>query len=392
MFPYLSDLTNYLFGFTFSFPLPMFGFMVAIAFIVGNNVWVREMKRKEADGLLTFTLVKVMKGAKASVNDLIGNGIFGFAIGYKILGVVLNYSEITNAKEGLPDYILSLEGSFIGGIILAAIMVYLKYREAEKQRLPNPVEVEEKVHPYQLVGTMTFIAAIGGIIGAKLFDAIEHMDRLIEAPIETLFSGSGLSIYGGLIIGGGSVVYYAYLKKIKIVHVIDSCAPCLMLAYGIGRIGCQLSGDGDWGMPNELPMPDVLSFLPDWMWSMDYLGNINGADLGAPGRPVEVIESGVAYIYEGNAWPTPFYETIMAFIIFAGLWAYRKKIKIAGVMFSIYLIFNGIERFFIEKIRINSNYDLFGLEATQAEIIAVLLFFAGIGGIIYSVKSAKKKK
>lgn len=385
MFPYLSDLTNYLFGLNFTFPLPMFGFMVAIAFVAGNYVWTLEMKRKEREGLLLATTKKVIIGQKASVNELLTNGLFGFLVGYKILGVIFNYSEIVSKHEGLPDYILSTQGNVFGGILVGGLMAFLKYREAEKKRLPEPKEVEETVHPYQEVGPMTFVAAIAGIIGAKLFDAIEDIDRLLADPIDVIFSGSGLSIYGGLIIGGGAVIYYGYKKGLKPVHVVDSCAPTLMLAYGIGRIGCQLSGDGDWGMPNDLPMPDLISFLPEWMWKFDYLGNISGVDLGAPGRPM--IVNGMTYT--GNAWPTPFYETVMAFTIFGILWGFRNKIKVAGVMFSVYLMFNGVERFFIEKIRINNNYNFLGMEATQAEIIAVLLFIAGAIGVWYSIKKSK---
>jgi phosphatidylglycerol:prolipoprotein diacylglycerol transferase len=382
MFPYLSDLIEYLFGFSFSFPLPMFGFMVAIAFVVANYIWVQEMKRKEKEGLHTFSIVKVTKGAKASISELIGNGFFGFVLGFKVLAIVLDYDKVI---EDLPGFIMSTQGNIIGGIIGAAIVAYLKYREAEKLKLPEPIEVEEKMHPYQHVGTMTFVAAIGGILGAKIFDAIENMERLIANPIDVIFSGSGLSIYGGLIIGGGAVLYYAYKKGLNILHVADACAPGLMLAYGIGRIGCQLSGDGDWGLPNYNEMPEMISFLPDWMWGFDYYGNINGTDLGAVGRPM--MSDG--YTYEGNAWPTPFYETIMAFIIAGILWVIRKKIKVAGVLFSIYLIFNGIERFSIEKIRINSNYNILGFEATQAEIIAVILFLLGGFGVWYFTKKNK---
>lgn len=382
MFPYLSDLVEYLFGFSFSFPLPMFGFMVAIAFIAANYLFVMEMKRKEHDGLLSSSLIKVIKGKKASVNELITNGIFGFILGFKIVEVVFNYHEII---KDLPGFIMSLHGNFLGGLAGAVLLVYLKYRDAEKHRLPEPKEVEEIIRPYQHVGTMTFIAAIGGIFGAKIFDAVEDIDRLLADPIGVIFSTSGLSIYGGLIIGGGAVIYYAYKKKLKLVHVVDACAPGLMLAYGIGRIGCQLAGDGDWGVPNTHPKPGFLSFLPDWMWSFDYYGNVNGVDLGAPGRPMPLD----GFMYEGNAWPTPFYETIMALIIFAILWSFRKKIKIPGIMFSLYLIFNGVERFFIEKIRINDTYNIFGMQATQAEIIAVILFFAGIFGIWHFSKKYK---
>ncbi|MCO6500190.1 MAG: prolipoprotein diacylglyceryl transferase [Vicingus serpentipes] len=377
MFPYLSDLVNYLFGFSFSFPLPMFGFMVALAFIAANYLFVIEMKRKEADGLLSSSTIKVIKGAKASTSDLISNGVYGFILGFKIVGIALNYNEVI---KDLPGYVLSTQGSLIGGIGLAAVMVYLKYREAEKERLPEPKEVEQVMHPYQHVGTMTFIAAVGGILGAKLFDAFEDLERLAADPIGVIFSGSGLSIYGGLIIGGGAVVYYAYTKKLKLAHVIDACAPGLMLAYGIGRIGCQLAGDGDWGVPNDAPMPDWLSFLPQWMWAFDYPGNVNGVVLLE-----EFHQMGLESI-TGRAWPTPFYETVMAFIIFGILWSIRKKLTAPGMLFSVYLIFNGIERFLIEKIRINPDYHILGMQATQAEIIAVLMVLAGIAGVWYSHK------
>jgi len=389
MFPYLSDLIEYLFGFSFSFPLPMFGFMVALAFVAGNYVWVLEMKRKEEGGLLSSSTLKVMKGEKASVLDLVGNGFFGFLLGFKILAIVLNYNEVI---KDLPGFIMSSQGNVLGGIIGAAILAYLRYRDLEKLRLTEPKEVEETIHPYQYVGTMTFIAAIGGIFGAKFFDAIENMERLLADPINVIFSGSGLSIYGGLIVGGGAVLYYAHKKGLSMVHVFDACAPGLMLAYGIGRIGCQLSGDGDWGVPNYNEMPAIISFLPDWMWGFDYFGNISGLDLGAPGRPVEIFENGVSYIYEGNAWPTPFYETVMAFIIAGILWMSRKKIKVPGVILSMYLAFNGVERFFIEKIRINNNYNVFGFEATQAQIIAIAMFLFGLLGIWFFIRKDKNNR
>ena len=378
MFPFLSDLINYLLGTSITLPLPMFGFMVALAFIAANLLFVQEMKRKEADGLLSANEVKIIVGKKVSFNELLTNGIFGFIIGYKLGGIILNYSQVA---EDLQGYIMSLEGNFLIGIVLAVVMAFLKYREAEKNKLPEPKEVFEKIRPYQHVGNMTFIAAVGGILGAKIFDAIEDIERLMNDPIGVILSGSGLSIYGGLIVGGGAVVYYAHKKGLKLVHVIDACAPGLMLAYGIGRIGCQLSGDGDWGTTNELPMPESISFLPDWMWSFTYPHNVNGEGILIAG-----CEGKYCYELPVPVWPTPFYETVMAFIIFGGLWAFRKKITIPGVMFSAYLVLNGIERFLIEKIRINPDYNIFGLKATQAEIIAVLLIISGIVGIWYARK------
>lgn len=382
MFPFLSDLINYLLGTNFVLPFPMFGFMMALAFVAAHQFFVLEMKRKEQLGLLFSYQETVVKGDKTSITELVSNAIFGFVLGFKLLEAVFNYDDLAANPQ---TFILSTRGNLLGGIVLAAILTYLKYREAEKNRLPEPKKVQETIHPFQLVGNMTFIAAIGGIIGAKIFDTLENIPRLLENPIETLISGSGLSIYGGLIVGGGSVIYYARKKGLNTLHVIDACAPALMMAYGIGRIGCQLAGDGDWGLPNDAPMPQAISFLPEWMWAFDYPGNVLGIDLKE-----DFTRMGLLSI-TGKAWPTPFYETIMAFIIFGILWLSRKKITIPGVMFSVYLIFNGVERFLIEKIRINPRYDVFGMQASQAEIIAIVFILVGIAGIYFFTKKYQKQ-
>ncbi len=162
-----------------------------------------------------------------------------------------------------------------------------------------------------------------------------------------------------------------------------------MAAYGIGRIGCQVAGDGDWGVPNLAPQPQWMSFLPDWTWAYGYPNNVLGIDLGEANRPVEIIEHGVTYIYSGNAFPTPFYETVMALLICGFLWSIRKKV-VPGIVFSAYLVLNGVERFFIEKIRINPDYNFAGFTFTQAEMIAVILFIAGIIGIVYFSKNKNK--
>lgn len=382
MFPFLSDLINYLLGTNIILPFPMFGFMMALSFVAAHYAFVAEMKRKESQGLMQSYEETVVIGKKANIGDLLSNAIFGFILGFKMIGAALNYQELAANPQ---TYILSSKGNFIGGILVAAILTYLKYRESEKNKLPEPKKVKQQIHPYQLVGNMTFIAAIGGIIGAKIFDTLENIPQLIENPIETLISGSGLSIYGGLIFGGGSVIFYARKKGLNTIHVVDACAPALMLAYGVGRIGCQLSGDGDWGLPNDAPMPQVIQFLPEWMWAFDYPGNVLGVNLQE-----EFTAMGLVSL-TGKAWPTPFYETLMAFAIFGILWEIRKKITFPGVMFSLYLMLNGIERLLIEKIRINPKYNVFGMNVTQAEIIAILFVIAGVLGILYFTKKHQKQ-
>ncbi len=387
MYPTLSDAIRELFGLNIPLPFPMFGFFVALAYLTAAYLFTLELKRKEQLGWLSAKPIKVKVGEKASTLDLLTNGLMGFFIGFKLVEAFLNYGELI---ENPQEFIFSLKGNLFGGIAGAAGFAYLKYREKEKDRLPQPKMEDQILHPYELVGNMTMIAAVAGILGAKIFHNLENWDDLVSNPVDALLSFSGLSIYGGLIVGGGSVLYYAIKNGLKWIHVADACAPGLMAAYSVGRMGCQLSGDGDWGVPNTAPKPEWMSFLPDWMWKFDYHGNVLGTDLGEPNRAVEIIEDGISYIYSGNAWPTPFYETIMAAIIFGILWSFRKKIQIPGIIFSAYLIFNGIERFFIERIRINPDYHFFGIDATQAEIIAVALFISGIAGIIYFSKNKDK--
>jgi prolipoprotein diacylglyceryltransferase len=377
MYPYVHDFINDLFGTNLTLPLPMFGFWVAMAFLIANYLFTLELKRKEGLGLIQSFTEKRTIGKPATTGELIANGLFGFIIGFKVVEAILFYEELV---ANPPDFILSSRGNLIGGLIGAGLMAWMKHREKEKQKLPAPKEITEEVHPYQLVGNMTLIAAVAGIIGAKLFHNLENPDEFDDLW-SALFSFSGLSIYGGLIVGGLAVVWYARKKNMKIVHVIDACAPGLMAAYGVGRIGCQLSGDGDWGIPNDAPMPDWLSFLPEWVWAYDYPNNVLGINLQE-----DFTAMGLESI-TGKAFPTPLYEVIMALSIFALLWAVRKKIQVPGRLFSLYLLLNGVERYFIEKIRINPPYHFLGIEATQAEIIAVLLMLCGLFGWWYTGKN-----
>ena len=167
--------------------------------------------------------------------------------------------------------------------------------------------------------------------------------------------------------------------------MVDAAAPALMLAYGVGRIGCQLSGDGDWGIVNAMPKPEWLFFLPDWTWAFDYPHNVISEGIRIAG-----CEGRHCFVLENTVFPTPLYESVLGILLFFVLWVLRKKIKVHGVLFSVYLILNGMERFFIEKIRVNSVYKIFEKEITQAEIISVVLIILGVFGIIF-LKKLKSK-
>ena len=385
MYPNLYYMFKDLFGVEWELLkiIQSFGFFVAIAFLAGSYFFAKELKRKEEEGLLQSTTKKILKGAKASPLELITPGILGFIIGFKLLEIILNYQLF---MENPQEFILSMKGSVIGGIIGGAITAYLKYYEREKERLKPPVWESETIRPHEHVGNMTIIAALTGLLGAKIFHNLENFSEFLEDPVEALLSFSGLTMYGGLICGAAAVLYYAKKNNLTATHVIDACAPALMLAYGIGRIGCHVAGDGDWGIVNLAPQPEWLSFLPEWTWAYHYPHNVLNDGIPIPG-----CEGKYCHMLPEPVFPTALYEVAMSIALFGVLWSIRKKIKAPGTLFSIYLIFNGLERFFIEKIRVNTVYDLFGFHPTQAEIISVILIILGITGIWYFRKKYKEK-
>jgi phosphatidylglycerol:prolipoprotein diacylglycerol transferase len=186
-------------------------------------------------------------------------------------------------------------------------------------------------------------------------------------PAGMIFSSGGFTFYGGLIVASLTIVWYLRKKDLSVPIFADALAPGLMIAYGIGRIGCHLAGDGDWGIPSDIAGRPP--WLPVWLWAETYDRNILGVDLSS--TPV---------------YPTSIYEFLASVVIFAILWSVRKHPFVAGWLFWLYLVFNGIERFFIEKIRVNNVFHLFGLEVTQAEVIAVSLILIGVIGHIKTTR------
>ena len=383
MYPTISHLIEDLFGIYIPLPIQTFGFWVAIAFMAAAYVIKLELERKEKIGLISSTKINQIVGNKLSYKEIIISIISGFILGYKILEGVLFYDDLVRDPQ---SFILSTRGNLFGGLIFAYLSYYQKNKENKKQLLAKPKKIEKIIHPYELVGNITLIAAISGIIGAKIFHNLENIDDFLADPMGQLLSFSGLTFYGGLICGAISVIIYCRKYKINIIHLMDSAAPALMISYAIGRIGCQMSGDGDWGIVNLAPKPEWLGMFPDWIWSYNFPNNVINAGVyieGCTGRFCSVLPQPV--------WPTSLYETIMCLMLFGLLWFLRKKIGIPGMIFSIYLILNGTERFFIEKIRVNTEYNFLG-GITQAEIISFCLIISGILLSFFFVNKYKKDK
>ena len=374
MYPTISHLLNDLLGTNLTLPIATFGFFVAIAFLVGGWIISKELKRKEQEGLLQSIKQKVLIGEGITKIEILTSGIGGFLAGFKLIHAFTHYDDLVHNPQ---EFILSTQGNFIGGIAIAALSIYIKWHEKEKDKLESPKLKEQIIHPYQLTSNMIFIAAISGILGAIVFANLEQ---------GKLFGFNGLTFYGGFILATASLMYYANKNQLKIIHVMDAAAPAVMISYGIGRIGCHMSGDGDWGIVNNNPKPDWMNFLPDWIWSYKYPNNVLNEGVPIPGCIGEYCNQLPEAVY-----PTPIYEVIMSILIFLFLWNIRKRIKIAGVLFFIYLTLNGIERFLIEKIRVNEKYDFLG-GITQAEIISFSLILIGLLGCVFLIRNNQKTK
>jgi phosphatidylglycerol:prolipoprotein diacylglycerol transferase len=188
---------------------------------------------------------------------------------------------------------------------------------------------------------MIIAGLVGGIVGARLNYVIQNYDAVKGDLLGNLFSGAGLVWFGGLIGGAIGVALWAWRRKLLDLNLLDLAAVPLCVGYAIGRIGCQVSGDGDYGTAWDGP------------WAMAYPNGTEPTD-----TPVH---------------PTPIYETLAMGMAAYVLWRLRDRFQ-PGILFAIYLIFAGTERLLVEFIRRN-DAELLGL--TQPQLISIVMMVAG---------------
>lgn len=189
---------------------------------------------------------------------------------------------------------------------------------------------------------MVFAALVGGLVGARGYWLLGHLGEVRGDPLGSVFGGTGLVWYGGALGGAAGVLLWAARKQMLNLVLLDLCSPALAMGYAIGRIGCQISGDGDYGTPTDLP------------WGMAY--------------PDGTVPTNVA------VHPTPIYETVSMGLVAWALWRARDAFR-PGVLFAFYLVLAGSERLLVEFIRRNEPV-LAGL--TEAQLASVVMVVAGL--------------
>jgi phosphatidylglycerol:prolipoprotein diacylglycerol transferase len=188
---------------------------------------------------------------------------------------------------------------------------------------------------------IVFAALLGGLVGARVDYIAQNWDSARHDLLGSLFSGSGLVWLGGVVGGAIAVVLWAWRRGFLGLGLLDYAAPLLALGYAVGRIGCQVSGDGDYGKASDLP------------WAMAYPHGT---------KPIDT-----------KVQPTPIYETLAMGLIALALWRLRDRVR-PGILFALWLVLSGVERLLVEIVRRN---DRIALGLTLPQLISVAMAAAG---------------
>lgn len=207
-------------------------------------------------------------------------------------------------------------------------------------------ELDRHGYDDEIASSLLFATAVGGIVGSRVWAIFNDWSLVTSSPFEALFGGAGFVWYGGLV--GGALAATLVFRRHGIPWLVgaDCIAPGLALGQALGRIGCHLAGDGDWGAVTTVP------------WGVAY----RDAIIGWP------------YAEGVLVHPTPLYEAAAYTLIFALLWATRRRWNSRGSIFALYLLSAPAARFLIEFYRINPPV-LGGL--TQAQLFSIGLVSAG---------------
>lgn len=224
------------------------------------------------------------------------------------------------------------------------------------------------------------LLAVAGIAGSKLYYLLESPSEFFSNPVGLLFSSYGFTWFGGFLGGVLVLLWLARHYRIPTLAFLDACSPAGALGYAIGRIGCLVSGDGDYGIATNLPWG--IKFYPETGCQVKhFICLVHGAIVPSYGATVGGFPPNVIV----PVHPTPIYEFIVGALIACFLWRQgtrrlREKTPNGGII-ALYLVLTGVARFLVEFIRLNPR-SAFGV-LTNAQVASLLSIVAGVALIFY---------
>ena len=318
-----------------------YGLMLAVGFIIANALLTGELRRKSMNVDVTIPFLQISRL------------LYLVVVGLFLLSYALQYS-----LSHLLDYLTSSLLHTAIAVAVLAIGWYLFGTMITKQA--------PKGKGFDLASAITFIALVGGVLGSKLLFLLENVRDVAAEPFTLAFSPSGLTFFGGLILVTALLYWISKKAEVPFLAMADATAPGLLLAYGIGRIGCHLAGDGDYGFPTTLP------------WGTDYSKGTYPPSIAFKDFPDITSKFPGGVVPDTTlCHPTPMYEFLLCGALFLILWRFRKTLNPDGKIFMLYLMFAGAERFSIEFIRVNPRA-LLGF--SEAQLIAIVMLLIGAYG------------
>jgi len=323
MFPTLSYLLRWLTGWNLNLPVPTFGFFMALAFWGAYWVFTLEFRRKQ----------RKSDGRKSDWRP--------------------RQRVAAGPTEGVAA---------------------------------GPTEIPAGIHIGRLMDMLLLWCGLIGFAGALLLAKLEDTNGLWHQPWRWLVRYHGLTFYGGLLFG--AVTYLVMLRRrgISLATAADIGSPGMMLAYAIGRMGCHLAGDGDWGIVNRAAKPAWLSWVPDGAWAAHYPHNVIRQGVYLEGCHLDYCT-----VLPDAVFPTSLYESLVCGVLFFLLWALRRRLTTPGLLFFIYATLIGLERFLVEYIRVTPKHIFWGWALTQAQLISLGFILIGMAGISHILTVIAKK-
>lgn len=273
---------------------------------------------------------------------------------------------------------LPLPIPMFGLSLVIAVMIAVHAMRVELRRLWDGGELQNSAVASPRVTSREqledFVTSFGlwmlftGVAGARLFSILENLPALFADPASVILTRSGFNVIGGLVVATLVGIWLIRRAGLKVRPAMDAAGPAMMLGYALGRIGCQISGDGDWGLTANMAAKP--SWLPTWLWAQTYEGNILGETIPAPG-----------------VYPTPIWEIAVGLLLFALLWRLRAHPFTKGWLFALYVVLASLERLWIEPLRVNERYGPF--DASQAQYLSAI---ALVVGLVFLVRLSRRRQ